>query len=65
MRSGAVLGAVANRVTNAFGDNGAEERAIRAANEAVVILDEWRRLKAAAGKATFYPSLLRAASTAE
>ena len=41
MRSGAVLGAVANRVTNAFGDNGAEERAIRAANEAVVILDDW------------------------
>ena len=58
MRSGAVLGAVANRVTNAFGDNGAEERAISAANEAVVILDEWTRLKAAAGKANFYPSLL-------
>ena len=61
MRSGAVLGAVANRVTNAFGDNGAEERAIRAANEAVVILDEWRRLKTAAGKANFYPSLVRGA----
>jgi hypothetical protein len=43
---------VANRVTNAFGDNGAEERAIHAANEAVVILDDWRRLKTAAGKAT-------------
>ena len=59
MRSGAILGAVANRVTNAFGDNGAEERAIAAANEAVVILDEWRRLKEAAGKANFYPSLVR------
>ena len=59
MRSGAVLGAVANRATNAFGDNGAEERAIYAANEAVAILDEWARLKTAAGKATFYPSLLR------
>ncbi len=59
MRSGAVLGAVANRVTNAFGDNGAEDRAIRAANEAVVILDAWQRLKTAAGKSTFYPSLLR------
>jgi uridine phosphorylase len=58
MRSGSVLGAVANRATNAFGDNGAEERAINAANEAVVILDEWARLKTAAGKATFYPSLL-------
>jgi uridine phosphorylase len=59
MRSGAVLGAVANRATNAFGDNGAEERAINAANEAVAILDEWGRLKTAAGKKTFYPSLLR------
>lgn len=59
MRSGAILGAVANRATNAFGDNGAEERAIHAANEAVVILDEWSRLKSAAGKTTFYPSLLR------
>jgi uridine phosphorylase len=58
MRSGAVLGAVANRETNEFGDNGAEERAIAAANEAVVILDEWRKLKQAAGKTTFYPSLL-------
>ena len=59
MRSGAILGAVANRVTNAFGDNGAEERAINAANEAVVILDDWRRRKTAAGKANFYPSLVK------
>lgn len=58
MRSGAVLGAIANRATNAFGDNGAEERAIAAANEAVKILDEWRQLKTAAGKATFHPGLL-------
>ena len=58
MRSGAVLGAVANRVTNVFGDNGADERAIHAANEAVVILDEWRKLKQTAGKDHFYPSLL-------
>jgi len=59
MRSGAVLGAVANRATNAFGDNGAEERTIAVANEAVAILAEWDRLKTAAGKTTFYPSLLR------
>jgi uridine phosphorylase len=58
MRSGAVLGAVANRATNAFGDNGAEGRAIAVANEAVVILDDWRVRKEAAGKANFYPSLL-------
>ena len=61
MRSGAVLGAVANRVTNEFGDNGAEERAIAVANEAVLILDDWGRRKTAAGKANFYPSLLRGA----
>jgi uridine phosphorylase len=61
MRSGAVLGAVANRVTNAFGDNGAEERAIRAANEAVLILDDWDRRKTTAGKANFYPSLVKGA----
>jgi len=59
MRSGAILGAVANRETNAFGDNGAEERTIAAANEAVVILDDWARRKAAAGKTTFFPSLLQ------
>jgi len=59
MRSGAILGAVANRVTNAFGDNGVEDRAIAAANEAVVILDDWARRKAAAGKTTFFPSLLK------
>jgi uridine phosphorylase len=59
MRSGAILGAVANRATNAFGDNGAEERAIAAANEAVVILDDWARRKKAAGKSTFFPSLLQ------
>jgi uridine phosphorylase len=59
MRSGAVLGAIANRATNAFGDNGAEERSIAAANEAVVILEEWRRAKKAAGKSTFYPSLVK------
>jgi uridine phosphorylase len=59
MRSGAILGAVANRATNAFGDNGAEWRAIAAANEAVFILDDWAKRKKAAGKTTFFPSLLR------
>jgi uridine phosphorylase len=59
MRSGAILGTVANRATNAFGGDGVEERAIAAANEAVVILDDWARRKAAAGKSTFFPSLLK------
>ena len=58
MRSAAILGAVANRATNAFGDNGAEDRAIAAANEAVAILDRWRKTRQAAGKALFFPSLL-------
>ena len=53
-----ILGAVAARETNEFGDNGAEGRAIAAANEAVAILDEWRVLKQAAGKTNFFPSLL-------
>ncbi len=59
MRSGAVLAAVANRETNAFGDNGGEERAIRAANETAVILDRWAKIKARKGKPNFYPSLVR------
>lgn len=58
MRSGAIMGAVANRATNAFGDHGAEDNSIRAANEAVVILEEWRQLKKKAGATTFRPSLL-------
>jgi uridine phosphorylase len=61
MRSGAVLGPVANRATNVFEDRGAEARAIAVANEAVVILDDWGRRKAAAGKTNFYPSLLQGA----
>jgi len=39
-------------------DNGAEERPSAAADEPVVILDDWTRLKTAAGKTNFYPSLL-------
>ena len=58
MRSGAVLAAVANRATNVFGDNGAEEKSIAVANEAVAILADWTKLKAEAGKTNFFPSLL-------
>ena len=58
MRSGAVLGVVANRAANSFGDNGAEARAIAVGNEALAVLDGWRRLREAAGKPNFYPSLL-------
>ena len=58
MRSGAIMGAVANRATNQFGDHGAEDNSIKAANEAVLVLDEWRRLKEKTGAKTFRPSLL-------
>ncbi|MDR2487848.1 MAG: nucleoside phosphorylase, partial [Clostridiales Family XIII bacterium] len=43
MRMGAVLAVVANRVTDEWGDAGGEEKACRAAAEAVRILAEWDR----------------------
>lgn len=41
MRMGCILSVVANRVHNTFGDNGGEEKACRAASEAIKILTEW------------------------
>jgi uridine phosphorylase len=41
MRMGAVLSVIANRVLNKWGDNGGEEKACRAASEAIKILSEW------------------------
>jgi uridine phosphorylase len=43
LRAGAVLAVVGNRATNEWGDQGGEERACRAACEAVSILAEWIR----------------------
>ena len=41
MRMGAILAVLANRVTNTWGDNGGEEKASKAASEAIYILKEW------------------------
>ncbi|MCL2694748.1 MAG: nucleoside phosphorylase [Clostridiales bacterium] len=41
MRMGAILSVIANRVLDRWGDNGGEERACRAACEAMKILAEW------------------------
>jgi uridine phosphorylase len=41
MRMGAILSVIANRPLNKWGDNGGEEKACRAASEAIRILHEW------------------------
>jgi uridine phosphorylase len=41
MRMGAILSVIANRPLNKWGDNGGEEKACRAASEAIRILREW------------------------
>jgi uridine phosphorylase len=41
MRMGAIFAVVANRVTDRFGDAGGEEKAAKAASEAVRLLREW------------------------
>lgn len=41
MRMGAILSVISNRVLDRWGDNGGEEKACRAASEAVKILQEW------------------------
>jgi uridine phosphorylase len=41
MRMGAILSVISNRVLDRWGDNGGEEKASRAACEAVKILSEW------------------------
>ncbi len=41
MRMGAILSVISNRVLDRWGDNGGEEKACRAACEALTILKEW------------------------
>ena len=41
MRMGAVMSVIANRTLDRWGDNGGEEKACRAASEAMRILSEW------------------------
>ena len=57
LRAGAVCAVFANRVTGKFNVTG-EEKAGKAASEAVNILHEWDKVKADKKKKWFYPSLL-------
>ncbi len=41
MRMGAILSVISNRVLDRWGDNGGEEKACKAASEALLILKEW------------------------
>ena len=41
MRMGAILAVVANRATDKWGEKGGEEKASKAASEAVFIMKEW------------------------
>ena len=41
MRMGAILAVIANRATNKWGEKGGEEKASKAASEAVYLLKEW------------------------
>jgi uridine phosphorylase len=45
MRMGAILSVIANRRLNTWGDNGGEEKACRAASEAIHILRGWDEKK--------------------
>jgi len=59
VRAGAVCAVYAQRIKNEFVANAGEEDAIKVANEAVKILDEWDKRKASLNKRYLYPSLLK------
>ncbi len=58
LRAGCVCAVYAQRVTNEFEIKG-EDEAIRVANEAVKVLNEWDSIKRERGKKYLYPSLVR------
>jgi len=58
LRAGAICAVYANRCTNEFKPGEGEENAIKIANEAVKILNEWDKKKKARNKRWLYPSLL-------
>jgi len=58
LRAGSVCAVYANRCTNEFKPGKGEENAIRIANEAVKILDEWDTLKRGRNRQWFFPSLM-------
>jgi uridine phosphorylase len=59
LRAASVCAVFANRCTDEFRADGAEETAIRIANEAVKVLSGWDKLKEKAGKPWLFPSLTR------
>lgn len=59
VRAGAVCAVYAQRIKNEFIANAGEEDAIKVANEAAKILDEWDRKKDSYNKRYLYPSLLK------
>jgi uridine phosphorylase len=59
LRAGAVCAVYNNHVTNEFKPGAGEETAIRIANEAVRVLDEWDTAKKARKKSHLFPSLLK------
>jgi uridine phosphorylase len=62
LRAASVCAVLANRCTGEFGAEGAEETAIRIANEAARILSDWDKLKRKAGKLWLFPSLIHSTS---
>ena len=58
LRAGSVCAVYANRCTNEFKPGEGEENAIRIANEAVRILDEWDTVKRRRNKQWLFPSLI-------
>ena len=59
LRAGSVCAVYANRCTNEFKPGEGEENAIRIANEAVKILNEWDTLKKRRNRQWLFPSLMR------
>ncbi|MBX5328013.1 MAG: nucleoside phosphorylase [Candidatus Bathyarchaeota archaeon] len=58
LRAGSICAVYANRCTNEFKPQAGEETAIKIANEAVKILNEWDKTKHKRKKQWFFPSLL-------
>jgi uridine phosphorylase len=58
LRAGSICAVYANRCTNEFKPGKGEENAIRIANEAVKILNEWDAVKRRKRRQWFFPSLI-------
>lgn len=58
LSAGSVCAVYANRCTGQFKPGAGERKAIKIANEAVKILDEWRKVKRKKRKSWLFPSLI-------